>query len=142
MALTAARRRIEGATGTGEQFEVPMAASTTIYDGDVVCFDASGNAVPGADTANYTIAGIAKETVVNSGSAGDKTIVVEAGQQEWLPVASGLTAAAKGKDACLAGDASLTNAATATNDIRIGKILEFKTGYAKVWVARHALSAA
>jgi len=55
----------------------PVAASTTIYKGALVCDNGSGYAVPGADNSSYTFIGIAVETADNSsGSAGDKEVRV------------------------------------------------------------------
>lgn len=55
---------------------VPMAAATTIYAGALVAANAAGYAVPGSTAATLTYLGRAEEQVINSGSAGDKSITV------------------------------------------------------------------
>ena len=70
MALTAERDTKER---NGEVFAAPVAASTTIYKGALVARDASGNLVPGAVATTLKKAGVAMQTVTNSGSAGDET---------------------------------------------------------------------
>jgi hypothetical protein len=56
-------------------FNFPVAAATTIYAGDVVCTDASGNAVPLSASTALKAWGVAQRTVDNSaGAAGAKTV--------------------------------------------------------------------
>ncbi len=63
-------KRIEGDTFSG-----PAAAAKHIYQGALVCFDASGNITPGATATTLTAAGRAEHEVDNSGgSAGDETV--------------------------------------------------------------------
>ncbi len=53
----------------------PVAAATHIYAGNIVCLDASGNAVAGSATTGLVARGISQEEVDNSdGSAGDLSI--------------------------------------------------------------------
>jgi hypothetical protein len=76
--------------GTGvlaEQFELDVAASTTIYAGALVAVDTSGNATPAAAAGalaatsyGLRVVGRAEESVDNSdGSAGDETVRVTRG---------------------------------------------------------------
>lgn len=44
----------------------PMASNVTIYGGSLVCWDASGNANPGADTSGLVWAGVAGQTLTGS----------------------------------------------------------------------------
>lgn len=76
MALTAERD-----THRQQALQVPVkvAASTTIFAGGIVMANSSGFAVPGSTAADLTYIGRADETVVNSGSAGDKSILVRRG---------------------------------------------------------------
>ncbi|MBK67915.1 MAG: hypothetical protein CMP22_07265 [Rickettsiales bacterium] len=53
-----------------KRFYAPVAASTTIYKGALVARDASGNLVPGAVATTLKKAGVAVESVDNTGSAG------------------------------------------------------------------------
>lgn len=80
MALTAERDTVRRA---GTDRGAPVAAATTIYAGSLVCLNAAGNAVPGAVSATLRPIGRALETVVNTGSAGDETVRVEAGVFRW-----------------------------------------------------------
>lgn len=137
-ALTADKRRVK--QGAGDKFPVPVAASTTIHGGAMVCFDASGNAVPAADTAGLDFAGIACARADNaSGSAGDIEVEVERGQLEKIATAV-VVAGDKGLDAVVADDQTVTDSAAGTNDVRVGKIEKFETGFA--WVRVGVLSTA
>lgn len=64
----------------GVQFSDPVAASTRIYAGSIVCLNAAGNAVPGSTSATLKARGVAQEQVDNSsGSAGDKRVETRRG---------------------------------------------------------------
>lgn len=68
---------------TGVDRRAPMAASTTIYAGSLVCLNAAGNAIPGAVAATLKAQGRAMATVVNSGAAGAASVDIEAGIFRW-----------------------------------------------------------
>lgn len=56
----------------------PLKASTKVYKGSLVCVDATGYAVPGADSAGLTFVGIAIENADNSsGSDGSTNVRVQ-----------------------------------------------------------------
>lgn len=57
---------------------IPVKAATTIYAGTIVVVDA-GYACPARTATGLLVAGRATETVINSGSAGAKSITVERG---------------------------------------------------------------
>lgn len=63
MALTKDRNTLRR---DGVQFNDPVAASTRIYAGSLMCLDASGNAVPGSTATTLTARGVAQEQVDNS----------------------------------------------------------------------------
>jgi len=63
-ALTAGRNTVRK---TPDTLYLPMAAGAVIYAGSIVCVDADGYAVPGADTADYSVAGICKDDPANPG---------------------------------------------------------------------------
>lgn len=71
-ALTAARNTLEKDNPAAFAHEpaAGVAASTTIYQGSIVCKNASGYLVPGSTATTQVAMGVAQETVVNSGSAG------------------------------------------------------------------------
>lgn len=64
----------------GVQFNDPVAASTRIYAGALVCLNAAGFAVPGSTSATLKARGVAQEQVDNSsGAAGDKRVETRRG---------------------------------------------------------------
>jgi hypothetical protein len=79
-ALSAAKNVKQLGTG-GEPITqpLPVAAATTIYKGSLVCDNGSGYAIPGSTATTQIAAGVARDTVVNSGAAGAKTVEVERG---------------------------------------------------------------
>lgn len=81
-ALTKGRNTPERA---GNQFEDPVAAGETIFEGSLVALDASGNAVPGSTATTLTARGRALEQADNSGgAAGDIDVKVEAGVYRFV----------------------------------------------------------
>lgn len=66
-ALTAGRNtpRIDG-----HDFQGPVAATTTCYEGGLACRDASGNLVPGSTALGLTAVGVFTARAANAGSAG------------------------------------------------------------------------
>ena len=61
-------------------FNLPLAADTKIFGGTLVAVNASGEALPAADTTGLKVLGRAEATVDNTGgSAGDKRISVKRG---------------------------------------------------------------
>lgn len=97
--------------GTEKRTPMPVAVSTIIYEGDKVCLNADGFAVPAADTSGYLpVQGIALETVDNSaGQNGDLTVVVRSGLAIKEPMVS-ITAA-------MAGDKMYATAAQTSDDV-------------------------
>lgn len=76
-ALSADRQTRERA---GDQLELDVAASTTIFAGSLVALNSSGYAVPGSESASLQAIGRAEEYVDNSdGDAGDLTVKVKRG---------------------------------------------------------------
>lgn len=101
--------------------QLPMAAEK-IFDGMMVCGNASGYAAKAADTASFTFQGIADETVDNSGgSAGDLNITVYRGPFEVTSVETE-TAASIGALRYVATNCEVGAAGTQTNDILVGRI--------------------
>ena len=73
----------------GEAYTDPVAASTTIYAGSLVCLDSSGNAVPGSEATGLIARGRAEQRVDNAaGSAGDQYVPVRPGVFRWTNSAS------------------------------------------------------
>ena len=90
------------------QQEYPVAASTTIYAGSMVCMNATGYAIPAEDTAGLQLVGVAEEQADNSsGSAGDINVKVrQVGAHEMT--ASGLTIADEGKPCWISDDQTVS----------------------------------
>lgn len=79
-ALTAARNTVEKAHPASRMLEptAGIAASTTIYQGGIVCKNASGYCVPGSVATTQTALGVAQETAVGT-TAGAVTLKVKTG---------------------------------------------------------------
>lgn len=119
-ALTADRntKRLE----TQELQSYPVAASTTIYAGSMVCINTSGYAVAAANTAGYALAGVARAQADNaSGSAGDINVeVYRIGSFELA--SSGLTIASEGQPCWVSDDQTV---ATTPGNVFVGIIREY-----------------
>jgi hypothetical protein len=123
MAALTADRNTHWAEGDIRGYKV--AASTKIYAGSLVALNASGYAVPGADTASFKFLGVAHEYIDNSsGANGDKTVTVRRkGIHRFA--AAGMAITNIGDAVYLVNDQTVGLAATTTNDIACGKIAEF-----------------
>lgn len=102
---------------------IPVAASTTIYQGTLVFADASGYGVgDDGDGANQFM-GVSREKQDNSsGSNGDKTVEVYS-RGAFELVGSGFTQADVGKKVYASDNYTITLSATSTTFI--GKVVEF-----------------
>ena len=118
----------------GSVISCPVAASTKILQGTIVCRNAAGNAVPGSDTASLVVLGIAAEEIDNSaGAAGDLSVQIYRKRaffllNDGLTIANVMTAGA----AVIKDNNTVTTAAIATNDIPVGRVIEVTS--AGVWV--------
>ena len=73
----------------GVQFNDPVAASTRIFAGSLVCLNAAGNAVPGSTSATLKARGLAQEHIDNrDGAAGDQRIETRRGTFHFANSAS------------------------------------------------------
>lgn len=115
---------------------VPMAASVTIEAGKMVCANASGYAVPAADTANFTMIGVAEETKTNDGSDGAESVLVRRLMAFKMDNAGsgGVTQASLGKDVYVK-DAATVAASGVTNSIVAGKCVGLASDGVWVWIA-------
>jgi hypothetical protein len=109
----------------GQAITVPMAASTTIYSGSLVSVNSAGYAVVAGDTASTVFMGVAADTVANTGSAGDKKIMVYVRGTFEMAFAGTATQATVGQAATISDGQTLAVAATTTNDIAAGKVVEY-----------------
>lgn len=109
------------------------ADSQTFYEGALVMRNSSGDPVVGADTASCTFLGVCA-VALTTGSSNTRRIEFEYGHEEWFR--SSLTKTSIGTNAVISDDEIVTNAATATNDVVVGEIVEAETfeGNTGVWV--------
>jgi len=112
----------------------PVKGASRIFKGSIVCSDATGYAVAGADTAGYRVLGIALEEVDNTtGADGVRTIRVQASGVFSLAAGAAIAQADLGAELCVADDQSVALAADTVNDIPVGR-LESRDGTGFVWV--------
>lgn len=103
----------------------PVAASTTIWKGAMVCINAAGYAVPASDTSGLLpVCGVADETVVNSGAAGAKFIRLQTDAYFEFN-ASSITQAMVGDTMYVVDDNTFDDAAGPTNDVPAGILVQF-----------------
>ena len=113
---------------------VPVAASAHIYANSMTCFDADGYLVPASDTASLVYAGIATEEVDNSsGADGALNCVVERGQLFKVASAETETQDAVGLLRYVSDDQTVAAVGTTTNDVLVGKVVEFVDA-STVWI--------
>lgn len=137
MTALAAGRITKPKGGTARRQSYLMADDAVIYAGGMVCLNATGYAVPAANTAGYSdVVGIAVATVDNTnGGDGGNAVVVEYGIAFLLDVGAGITQADVGRDAFVVDDQTVTDAGAATGGVRVGKILEYlNEAQDKAWV--------
>lgn len=113
------------------------------FKGALLAFNATGLIVRASDTSGLRMAGEALETVT-SATAG-QVVEYRHGHTMALGYTGTWTGAANGLDACMLDDNLVTNSATATNDIRVGRVArlttELGTNVAFVRIERNGLAA-
>jgi len=129
--MTALTKDKELLTRAGHEMDVKLAADAVIYNGAMVCANATGYGVPAADTADFDFIGYAIESVDNTGGAdGDVSVrVVKAG--EILVKHSGLTIANLGQAMFVNDDATVKS--STTNSVYVGRLTEL-VGTDEAWV--------
>jgi hypothetical protein len=120
----------------------PVAATTTIYKGSLVCLDASGNAIPGDTIANGAVIAVGKAsaTVDNSaGAAGDLDVEVEFGVFGWenSAAAEEITAADIGTIVFVVDDQTVGETNAGATLIAAGICTEIRDGQVFVWMGPH-----
>lgn len=106
----------------GHVTRVPVKTGATINMGGIVCADATGYAVPGADSSGLRFLGIAAKGVVNSGSSGSIFVPIWT-QGTFKLTGSGLAITDQGKQMYAAGAATV--AASSTNGIEVGTLSQY-----------------
>ena len=136
MALSAATDRRKQLTT--DTLIIPVAASETMYPGGLVCSDADGYAVSGADTANYEMEGIAVHQTDadgnrvltednkidnSSGSDGDVYVLVRRTGRFRFDTAETVDQSAMSAQAYISDDDTVAcDADSVTNDIECGRV--------------------
>lgn len=125
----------------GIQFALKL-SNEKVNEGSLVAVNGSGYAINAGDDSGAVFAGVAQETVDNaSGSAGDKEIVVRSGGIVLLTAAFSAAQTNVGDEVCLSDNQSVDLAATTTNDVKCGRIVEVVSS-SKVRVALYPFGTA
>jgi len=114
----------------------------TGWRGMIVNISSAGVAIAGGDTAGARCIGILiAATELRPGVEGlvptGTVLTCESGQEEWFPIGSGTFAGTVvGLDACILNNRQITTGTVATNDVRLGEIIELETfnAVAGAWV--------
>lgn len=115
----------------GLTFRLGVAATAELFAGSMVALDATGFAVPAADTAGLIVVGRAEESVDNgSGADGDLTIKVQEGV--YLFASAGLDEADVGKPAFVSDDQTIVTTG-ATNNVHAGIIVAIESA-TEAWI--------
>jgi len=131
MTALAADRRSKIDIGTFVSY--PVAASTLIYSGSLVCLNAAGHAVPASDTAGLQFAGVAEERADNNpgeavnspGTAGAIDVKVRTTGVFEFATASTLNDAGVGEALYVTDDQTVSYQAATTNDVYVGRQHKF-----------------
>lgn len=133
-ALSANKKRHVRNVGAMQKGALTGASSTTFYEGGAICAG-SGLAQNGADTSGYRTLGVGVKEVT-TGASNTVKIEFEFGHEEWFAQDGNIAAANLGGNAVWLDNATLTNAATATNDVEAGRVVELETidGQSGAWI--------
>lgn len=117
----------------GIEVEYPVAGSTKIFAGSLVCANANGYVVPAADTSGCRFVGVAMEQADNaSGANGDKVVRVRRFGVFEFDAAS-ITQAMVGEAMYAVDDHTFDDAAGPTNDIKVGMLVRYVSA-TKGWI--------
>jgi len=112
------------------------ADSSEFYEGGLVAHNNAGRIARGADTASFKTCGVIS-TRLTTGASNTLRVEFEFGHEEWFAInATDIDNTKIGLNAIISDDQTLTNAATAANDVPIGRVteLETKNGVSGAWV--------
>lgn len=110
----------------GVDLSIPVDDGDKIYAGAIVCVNAAGYAVVGADTAGLIFMGIAREQADNtSGADGAINVIVRRRGLFKMKLATAITIANVGDNVFIADDESVDLAGNVTNDIFVGIIASY-----------------
>lgn len=132
-ALTADRKIIS--KWTGRTMAIPVAASTTIYNGALVAVNTSGYAVPAANTVGFRVIGVATKKADNSsGSAGDISVQVSTGVFAFKNDADAIAQADVGRR-CYVQDDQTVQDENGGASVIAGMVDSFDSSWVHVYVA-------
>ncbi len=118
----------------GVEASYSVNGGSKIFAGALVAFDANGDIIPGADTAALVFAGVSLEYQDNTGGVdGDKNVLVRRKGVFRMKSSAALTKANVGNKVFLVDDQTVALAATTTNDVWCGNIVEFISS-TEAWV--------
>jgi hypothetical protein len=101
----------------------PVKANARIYKGGLVCADATGYALPGADVAGQVFLGVALEECDNTGGAdGARSVRVQAHGVFCFAKTGSIAQAQVGAALYIYDDQTVALAATTANDIACGRV--------------------
>ncbi|MFA4904443.1 MAG: capsid cement protein [Desulfobaccales bacterium] len=117
----------------GIEVDFPVAANTKIFAGSLVCVNATGYAVPAADTAGHRFAGVAMEQVDNSGGSdgGQSVNLRRTGVFEFDALS--ITQAMVGTPMYASDDHTFDDATGATYNIKVGRLVKYVSA-TKGWI--------
>lgn len=105
---------------------IPVMAAKTLYAGTLVSTNATGYCVNGTDTTAEIFAGVNEEGVDNSaGASGAKYAKKVKREGLYIFAIAGATQAVVGKSCYIVDNVTVGLAATTTNDICCGQIVEY-----------------
>ena len=135
-ALAADKKRITRNLGGVKVATVLLADSQTVYEGAIIMRNSSGDPAVGADTASCVAMGVASEAVTSSTSNTTKFVKIEYGHEEWFATTGTFTKASIGANCTISDDQTIALAATTTNDVALGMIVQLETinGTAGAWI--------
>ena len=132
--MTAATEARDTPRTNAEFYYIPVAATTTCYQGTIACIDATGYATPGATSTTLKAVGRFEETLINAGSAGAVSINVRAGVYRWENSASTdtITIADVGNDCYIVDNQTVAKTSGTSTRSIAGKVV--KVDEKGVWV--------
>lgn len=134
--MSAATAEISVQDRAGGFLSIPVEASTLIYKGTLVALNASGNAIPAADTAGLRVVGRAEATADNSAGLA-AAINVRARRGCFAYTNDGthpVTEALVGQPCFVLDDQTVGATAGSTNKVKAGYVDSIDPNTLKVWV--------
>lgn len=109
----------------GDLVDITLAASTKVFAGSNVSYNASGLAKKASDTTGEAFAGVAMETKDSTLAADDQKYVRVWKEGVFSMNCASATQAWVGQDVFAVDDNLVALAATTTNDVKVGRVVQF-----------------